>query len=99
MEDAQVGDRDLQTITGINKCTRTTAMAVLVIWVVLWPPVQRGAQNPELAKVDPKSPPELAEEPAASSEPIQPEPRQSEPSPRTRAGFDHPARIVLNAHQ
>ena len=30
MEDAQVGDRELQAITGINKCTRTTAMAVQV---------------------------------------------------------------------
>ena len=50
-------------------------------------------------KVEPKSQPELAEEPPAPSEPIQPEPRQSEPSPRTRAGFDHPGAIVLNAHQ
>ena len=43
------------------------------------------------AKVEPQSQPELAEEPAAPSEPIQPGPRQSEPSRRTRAGFSQPA--------
>ena len=53
----------------------------------------------EFAKIEPESQPELAEEPAAPSEPIQLEPRQSEPSPRTRAGFDHPAPIVSNAHR
>ena len=71
----------------------------MLIWVVRGPPLQRGAHKPEFAKVEPKSKPELAEEPAAPSEPIQPERRQSEPSPWTRAGFDHPAPIVLNAHQ
>ena len=30
MEDAQVGDRELQATTERNKCTRTTAMTVQV---------------------------------------------------------------------
>ena len=30
MEDAQVGDRELQAITEMNKCTRTIAMTVQV---------------------------------------------------------------------
>ena len=74
MEYVQVGDREVEAITGKkqypNHCDDRSFMLILVVW---GPPVQRGAQKPEFAKVEPKSQPDLVEERAAPSEPIQPE--------------------------
>ena len=87
MEDAQVGDRELQTTTDRNKGTRTTATTTQVdSGRSRTARIQRGAEI--ATKVS-----------SLASSAEQAYPTVSEPSPRTRARFDHPAPIVLNAHQ
>ena len=50
-----------------------------------------GAEKPEFVKIKLKSQPELGDQAASQSGPIERFPS------RTRAAFDHPAPIVLNA--
>ena len=91
MEDAQVGDREPHATTDRNKGTRTTAMTIQVDLSSLkparksWGEKSRVAQN----RADVATRVRWS---ASSAE--RPYPTFSEPSSRTRAGFDRPAPIV-----
>ena len=98
MKDAQDGDRELQATNDRKKGTRTTAMTIQVDLGRLKAARRTWRGNTsEFIEIEPKSQPELADQPAALSSRAYP--TFFEPSSQTRAGFDHPAPVVLNAHQ
>ena len=85
-----------------NRETREPPSALTIdvdLWVVRGPPVNRGAQTPEVARKHLSRRRTQSWLSGQQSSAEQACPIFSEPSSRTRAGFDLPARIVLKTHQ
>ena len=68
MEDTQVGGRELHATTVRNRGTRTTAMAVQVDRGRARAARTTWSEKTQFVEIEPKSQPELADQPAALNE-------------------------------
>ena len=77
MEDDHVGNRELQTTMVRNKDTRTAAVPIQVDLGRLRAARIEWSEKSSVRQIEPRSQPEIADQPAALSEPIQPFPSEA----------------------